>query len=55
MIEAVQSFGGRLTMRAYQDRQVPYEMNTTLFCALKGTLTGRMICKCRVLSRHKQS
>ena len=40
MIEAVQSFGGRLTMRAYQDRQVPYEMNTTLFCALKGTIDG---------------
>jgi len=40
MVEAVQSFGGRLTMRTYQDRQVPYEMNTTLFSALKGTIDG---------------
>ena len=27
-------------MRSYGDREVPYEMNTTLFCALKGTVDG---------------
>ena len=40
MTQAVQGFGGRLTMRSYGDREVPYEMNTTLFCALKGTIDG---------------
>jgi sucrose phosphorylase len=40
MSETVQGFGGRLTMRSYADRQVPYEMNTTLFSALRGTVNG---------------
>lgn len=40
MTQAVQGFGGRLTMRSYGDREVPYEMNTTLFSALKGTIDG---------------
>lgn len=40
MTQAVQGFGGRLTMRSYGEREVPYEMNTTLFCALKGTIDG---------------
>ncbi len=40
MSETVQGFGGRLTMRSYGDRQVPYEMNTTLFSALRGTVNG---------------
>ena len=40
MTQAVQGFGGRLTMRSYGAREVPYEMNTTLFCALKGTVNG---------------
>lgn len=40
MTEKVQSFGGRLTMRSFEDREVPYEMNTTLFSALQGTLDG---------------
>lgn len=40
MSETVQGFGGRLTMRSYGDRQVPYEINTTLFSALRGTVNG---------------
>ena len=40
MTETVQSFGGRLTMRSFGERNVPYEMNTTLFSALKGTVNG---------------
>lgn len=40
MTQAVQGFGGRLTMRSYGGREVPYEMNTTLFSALKGTIDG---------------
>ena len=40
MTDMVQQFGGRLTMRSYGDREVPYEMNTTLFSALKGTVDG---------------
>ena len=40
MSETVQSFGGRLTMRSYGERTVPYEMNTTLFSALKGSVDG---------------
>ena len=40
MTQAVQGFGGRLTMRSFGAREVPYEMNTTLFSALKGTIDG---------------
>ena len=40
MTDTVKRFGGRLTMRSYGDREVPYEMNTTLFSALKGTVDG---------------
>jgi sucrose phosphorylase len=40
MSETVQGFGGRLTMRSYGAQQVPYEMNTTLFSALRGTVDG---------------
>ncbi|MDA8776727.1 sugar phosphorylase [Alphaproteobacteria bacterium] len=40
MSETVQGFGGRLTMRSYAGRQVPYEINTTLFSALRGTVNG---------------
>lgn len=40
MVEIVQGFGGRLTMRSFEGKQVPYEMNTTLFSALKGTVNG---------------
>ena len=40
MTETVQRFGGRLTMRSFGERNVPYEMNTTLFSALKGTVNG---------------
>jgi len=40
MSETVQGFGGRLTMRSYANRQVPYEINTTLFSALRGTVNG---------------
>jgi sucrose phosphorylase len=40
MSEIVQGFGGRLTMRSYGDRHVPYEINTTLFSALRGTIDG---------------
>jgi len=40
MTETVESFGGRLTMRSYGDAEVPYEMNTTLFSALRGTVDG---------------
>ena len=40
MSETVQSFSGRLTMRSYGERTVPYEMNTTLFSALKGSVDG---------------
>ena len=40
MSVTVQGFGGRLTMRSYGDRQVPYEINTTLFSALRGTVNG---------------
>ena len=40
MTETVQGFGGRLTMRSFGERTVPYEMNTTLFSALKGSVDG---------------
>lgn len=40
MTELVESYGGRLTMRSYNGSQVPYEMNTTLFSALQGTVHG---------------
>jgi sucrose phosphorylase len=40
MTDMVKSFGGRLTMRSYGTREVPYEMNTTFFAALKGTIDG---------------
>lgn len=40
MTDLVESYGGRLTMRSYGGQEVPYEMNTTLFSALKGTLHG---------------
>ena len=40
MVGVVQGFGGRLTMRSFGGSEVPYEMNTTLFSALKGTVDG---------------
>ena len=40
MIDTIMGFGGRVTMRSYEGREVPYEMNTTLFSALKGTIHG---------------
>ena len=40
MIDTIMGFGGRVTMRSYEGHEVPYEMNTTLFSALKGTIHG---------------
>ncbi|EJW21673.1 putative glucosyltransferase [alpha proteobacterium IMCC14465] len=40
MIDTITGFGGRVTMRSFEGREVPYEMNTTLFSALKGTVHG---------------
>jgi len=40
MIDTIMGFGGRVTMRSYEGREVPYEINTTLFSALKGTTHG---------------
>lgn len=40
MTELVKDHGGRMTMRSFNGRDVPYEMNTTLFAALKGTMKG---------------
>ena len=40
MIDTIMGFGGRVTMRSFEGREVPYEMNTTLFSALKGTVHG---------------
>jgi sucrose phosphorylase len=41
MVETVLSFGGRISMRTLPDgTQKAYELNTSLFDALKGTITG---------------
>lgn len=41
MIETVQNHGGLISMRkGNDDKQHPYEMNVSLFDALKGTITG---------------
>ncbi len=41
MIETIQSFGGRISMRTTQEGEKrPYEMNISLFDALKGTING---------------
>ena len=41
VIDAVRSFGGRVSMRAMPDGgQKPYEINVTFFDAMKGTLEG---------------
>lgn len=41
MIEAIRGFGGRVSMRRMSDgSDRPYEINTTLFDAFKGTLAG---------------
>ena len=42
MVEAVQRFGGLVSMRTRADGSAhPYELNVTLFDALQGTLAGR--------------
>ncbi len=41
MVETVKSFGGRVSMRQLSDGSMrPYEMNVSLFDALKGTVKG---------------
>ena len=41
MVEAIKSFGGRVSMRQLSDGSMrPYEMNVSLFDALKGTVKG---------------
>lgn len=41
MVNAIQRFGGQLTMRRLEDgSDSPYEMNISLFDALKGTVEG---------------
>lgn len=41
MVETVKSFGGRLSMRTLPDgTQKAYELNTSLFDAMKGTIEG---------------
>ena len=41
MVETIQSFGGRVSMRQLSDGTMrPYEMNVSLFDALKGTVKG---------------
>ncbi|TPW32360.1 alpha-amylase [Martelella alba] len=41
MVETVERFGGRVSMRQLSDGSVrPYEMNVSLFDALKGTIKG---------------
>ncbi len=41
MIETVQKFGGQISMRTGEDgTQKPYEMNISLYDALKGTVNG---------------
>src|SRR5690606_2834467 len=41
MVSAIQRFGGQLTMRRLEDgSDSPYEMNISLFDALKGTIDG---------------
>ena len=40
MIESVRDFGGEISMRATENGEKPYEMNISLFEAMKGTFKG---------------